>query len=87
MTTIEWQYSTEGRTRQFGLVNGVRLYTIRSSNAHGDLRETHPWGLDHRLPFAPNRKIFKTPEAAQEYAERHLEAAMLHLGFVRRVPE
>jgi hypothetical protein len=81
---IEWIEGSEGRNHQVGKVNGVHLYTVRTSYAHGDLAKTHPWGLDHRLPFAPNRKVFKTAQAAQEYAERHLDAAMLHLGYVRR---
>jgi hypothetical protein len=81
---IEWAEGPEGRNCQIGKVNGVHLYTVRTSNAHGDLAKTHPWGLDHRLPFAPNRKVFKTVQAAQEYAGRHLDAAMLHLGYVRK---
>lgn len=80
--TIEWSQK-EGRVQQIGMVNGVHLYTVTSSYAHGDLAKTHPWGLKTLLPFAVNR-IFQTPEAAKEHAERHLEAAMLHLGFIRR---
>jgi len=73
--------------RWTGEVNGVRLYTVRSSTAHGDLRKQYPHALDHRLPFAPIRRVFRTPEAAQEYAERHLQAAMLHLGYVKQEPQ
>lgn len=81
---IEWEAAASGYSQQIGKVNGVHLYTVRTSYAHGDLAKTHPWGLDHRLPFAPNRKVFRTVEAAKEYAERHLDAAMLHLGYVRK---
>ena len=85
---IEWTQSAEGYSMHIGKVNGVHLYTVRGSLAHGDLAKSHPYGLDHRLPFAKNRKVFKTVEAAKAHAERHLEAAMLHLGFVRReVPD
>jgi hypothetical protein len=81
---ITWTQSAEGYSMHIGKVNGVHLYTVRGSLAHGDLAKTHPFGLDHRLPFAANRKVFTTVEAAKAYAERHLQAAMLHLGFVRR---
>ncbi len=82
---IEWTPSVEGYSMHIGKVNGVHLYTVRGSLAHGDLAKSHPYGLDHRLPFAPNRKVFKTVEAAKEYAERHLDAAMLHLGYVKQL--
>lgn len=83
---IEWTQD-ESYGMHHGKVNGVRLYTVRGSLAHGDLAKSHPWGLDHRLPFAPNRKVFRTVQDAQAYAERHLDAAMLHLGYVRRVQD
>lgn len=81
---IEWRQSDKGYSTHIGTLNGVHLYTVRGSLAHGDLARSHPFGLDHRLPFAPNRKVFRTVEDAKAHAERHLEAAMLHLGFVRR---
>lgn len=81
---IEWKVSASGYSHQTGSVNGVHLYTVRTSHAHGDLAKTHPWGLDHRLPFAANRKVFKTVQDAQQHAERHLDAAMLHLGYIRK---
>jgi hypothetical protein len=84
MSTIEWTQQ-DGYAKHIGKVNGVHLYTVRGSLAHGDLAKSHPFGLDHRLPFAPNRKVFPTVEAAKEHAERHLDAAMLHLGYVKRV--
>ena len=84
MDLIEWKQSEKNFKVHHGRVNGVHLYTVRSSNAHGDLAKTHPYALDHRLPFAAVRRIFATAEGAQEYAERHLDAAMLHLGYVKR---
>lgn len=80
---LEWTQA-EGYGTHHGRVNGVHLYTVRGSLAHGDLAKSHPYGLDHRLPFAKNRKVFKTVEDAKEYAARHLDAAMLHLGYVKR---
>lgn len=84
MSTIEWAQDPSGYAMHHGKVNGVRLYTVRGSLAHGDLAKSHPYGLNHQLPFAKVRRIFKTVEDAKEYAERHLEAAMLHLGYVKR---
>jgi hypothetical protein len=82
--SIEWTQSDTGYSMHIGKVNGVHLYTVRGSLAHGDLAKSHPYGLDHRLPFAANRRVFRTVEDAKEYAERHLDAAMLHLGYVKR---
>ena len=81
---LEWTQAAEGYSMHIGKRNGVHLYTVRGSLAHGDLAKSHPYGLDHRLPFAKNRKVFKTVQDAKDYAERHLVAAMLHLGFTER---
>jgi len=81
---LEWKQA-EGYGTHIGHVNGVHLYTVRGSLAHGDLAKSHPYGLDDRLPFAKNRKVFKTVEDAKEYAARHLDAAMLCLGYIKRI--
>lgn len=82
--TIEWSPAGDDGVKQYGVVNGVRLYTIRRTYDHAALRSGFPVSMDHRLPFAPIRKSWRTAEAAKEYAERHLDAAMLHLGYARR---
>lgn len=84
--TVEWKQGAEGYSMHIGTISGVHLYTVRGSLVHGDLAKSHPYGLDHRLPFARIKRVFATVEAAKEYADRHLEAAMLHLGYVKRDP-
>lgn len=81
---IEWKQSEKDGMVYYGLVNGVRLYTVQRTLNHAALRSGFPVALGHTLPFARIRKNWRNVEQAKEYAEHHLTAAMLHLGFVRK---
>lgn len=83
---IEWKQSEKDGMIHYGLVNGVRLYTVQRTHDHENLRNGYPVALGHTLPFARIGKNWRTVEQAKEYAERHLDAAMLHLGYVRKTP-
>ncbi len=83
---IEWEQSTRDGSVHYGTIGGVRLYVIRRTHSHANLWKGFPVAMEHRLPFAPIARNWKTVEGAKEYAERHLDAAMLHLGYVRRTP-